>query len=103
MYDSTAILISEAVVDYDSAGNPIKERTFSEVFVQPRSVYQSEVYNAAQIGLRPSLTLFIANREDYHEERVLEYKGREYSVIRTDWNAQRDGISLICEERSQNG
>lgn len=103
MYDGIATLKAYAVITTDDYGNPtttIKETT---VYVQPRGVYQSEFYNAAQVGLKPSLTLFISNREDYDGQKVIEYEGKEYEVIRTDWNAQRDGISLICEEKVQNG
>lgn len=103
MYDGVATLKAYTESGFDSAGNPIETVTETEVFVQPRGVYQSEYYNAAQVGLKPSLTLFISNREDYSGETVLEYLGKEYTVIRVDWSAQRDGISLICEERVKNG
>ena len=103
MYDGVATLKAYGEPTYDAYGNEVPTIIEREVFVQPRSVYQSEFYNAAQLGLKPSLTLFIANKEDYSDEKVLVYEGKEYSVIRTDWNAQRDGISLICEERKNNG
>jgi hypothetical protein len=41
----------------------------------------------------------MTNRADYDGQKVLVYEGKEYSVIRVDWSAQRDGISLVCEER----
>ena len=103
MYDDVAILKSFGESTFDEYGNEIPSVSESQVFVQPRGVYSSEYYNAAQMGLKPSLTLFISNREDYHDEKVLTYQGRDYSVIRVDWSAQRDGISLICEERVDNG
>ena len=103
MYDGIAILKSFGEPTFDKYGNKTTPIIETEVFVQPRGVYQSEYYNAAQFGLKPSLTLFITNRDDYSGQKVLEYEGKEYSVIRTDWNAQRDGISLICEERVNNG
>ena len=103
MYDGVAILKAYGEPTYDQYGNEIPTVTEREVYVQPRSVYSSEFYNAAQLGLKPSLTLFISNRDDYEDERILVYEGKEYSVIRTDWSAQRDGISLICEEREING
>lgn len=103
MYDGIAILKSYGEPAFDEYGNKVRTVIGTEVFVQPRSVYQSEYYNAAQLGLKPSLTLYLANREDYSGQKVLEYEGKEYSVIRTDWKAQRDGISLICEERVKNG
>ena len=102
MYDGVAILIGYGAPTYDEELNEIIPENRTEVFVQPRGVYQSEFYNAAQLGLKPSLTLFLANRDDYSGEKVLHYEGRDYDVIRTDWNAQRDGISLICEERVGN-
>ena len=99
MYEGIATLIGYGESTYDEYGNEVITPELTEVFVQPRGVYQSEYYNAAQNGLKPSLTLFISNREDYAGQKVAVYEGREYSVIRVDWNAQRDGISLICEER----
>lgn len=99
MYDSIATLISYGTATYDTYGNEVIAETTTDVFVQPRGVYQSEFYNAAQLGLKPSLTLFIANKADYNGQKVLTFEGKEYAVIRVDWTAQRDGISLVCEER----
>lgn len=103
MYDSVATLKAYAAITRDEYGNPVTTIEETEVFVQPRGVYQSEFYNAAQLGLKPSLTLMLTNREDYDGQKYLEFEGKEYEVIRTDWNAQRDGLSLICEERVKNG
>ena len=102
MYDAVATLIGYGSSTFDKYGNEIEEIIERDVYVLPRGVYQSEFYNAAQAGLKPSLTLFMSNREDYHGETVLSFEGRKYDVIRTDWNAQRDGISLICEEKVEN-
>ena len=103
MYDGIAILKSYSNEGFDKYGNKTTKEVKRTVFVQPRGVYASEFYNAAQLGLQPSLTLYMTNRNDYQGEKVLEFDGKEYSVIRVDWNAQRDGISLICEERVRNG
>ena len=103
MYDGVATPRAYGTPTFDAYGNEVPTITETEVFVQPRGVYQSEFYNAAQLGLKPSLTLYIANREDYEGQKVLEYEGKEYDVIRVDWSAQRDGMSLICEERVNNG
>lgn len=103
MYDDIAVLKAYGETTFDRYGNATKAVTETTVFVQPRGVYSSEFYNAAQLGLKPSVTLFIANREDYDGQKELTFQGRDYTVIRADWNAQRDGISLICEERVKNG
>lgn len=95
--DGTAILIADGARTYDQYGNEIVATDEREVFVQARGVYRNEFYNAAQSGLRPSLTLFISHRVDYEGETKLRYEGREYSVIRTDWYG--DGVNLVCEER----
>ena len=99
MYDSVATLKAYGTPTYDEHGNEVPTITETTVYVQPRGVYQSEFYNAAQLGLKPSVTLYITNKADYDGQKVLEYEGKEYSVIRVDWSAQRDGISLVCEER----
>lgn len=99
MYDGVATLKAYGEPTFDSAGNEIPSITDRVVYVQPRGVYQSEFYNAAQLGLKPSITLYMTNRADYNGEKFLEYEGKEYDVIRADWSAQRDGISLVCEER----
>ena len=103
MYDSTATLKAYGTPTFDQYGNAIQTVTETEVFVQPRGVYQAEFYNAAQAGLHPSITLMLTNREDYSGEKVVEFENKDYNVIRVDWTAQRDGISLVCEERVHNG
>lgn len=99
MYDDVAILKAYGEESYDEYGNQTHTEIEHKVFVEPRGVYSSEFYNAAQLGLKPSITLRLANRADYNDEKVIEYRGKEYDIIRADWNAQRDRIDLICEER----
>lgn len=103
MYDDVATLKAYGESTFDESGNEEETVIETEVYVQPRGVYSSEYYSAAQIGLKPSIMLYIADREDYNGQKVLTYQGRDYSVIRVDWSAQRDGVSLICEERVNNG
>lgn len=99
MYDSIAILKSNPQTSFDEYGNEMITYTDQQVYVMPRSVYQSEFYNAGQLGLQPSITLTLTNRADYNGEKLLEFEGKLYNVIRPDWTAQRDSISLVCEER----
>ena len=99
MYDSIATLKGEPTVTYDTYGNEVITYQDNQVYVMPRGVYNAEFYNAAQAGLHPSITFELTNRADYHGEKLIEWNGVYYNVIRTDWTAQRDSISLICEER----
>lgn len=103
MYDDVATLIKYGTSTFDEYGNESIVTEKRDVYVLPRGVYQSEFYNAAQNGLKPSITLMLSNRADYDDEKVVEYRGRMYTVIRVDWSAQRDGIALILEERTNNG
>jgi len=100
MYDNIAYLIKDGVKSYDEYLNEHVETTRRMVYVQPRSVYNSEFYNASVLGLHPSITLTLANREDYEGEKMVEFEGKVYSVIRADWRAQRDSIDLILEEKT---
>lgn len=100
MYDDIAILKEYVISTHDKYGNAIKTEESRQIYVQPRGVYNSEFYNAAQVGLKPSITLYIANRADYNGEKIIEFQNVDYDVIRVDWSAQRDGISLVCEERA---
>ena len=99
MYDSIATLKGAPTTTYDEYGNEVITYQDNQVYVMPRGVYSAEFYNAAQAGLHPSITFVLTNRADYNGERLLEFEGKLYNVIRTDWTAQRDAISLICEER----
>lgn len=99
MYDSIATLKGEPTVTYDTYGNEVITYKDNQVYVMPRGVYNAEFYNAAQAGLHPSITFVLTNKADYNGEKLIEWQGVLYNVIRTDWTAQRDSISLICEER----
>lgn len=102
MYDSVATLKAYGASTFDESGNEVLAVTTTDVFVQPRGVYSSEFYNAAQAGLHPSITFELTNRADYNGEKVIEWNGKDYNIIRADWTAQRDKIVLICEERVHN-
>lgn len=99
MYDDIATLKEYTTNTYDNYGNPIQNVVKTTIYVQPHSVYASEFYQAAQLGIKPSITLDITNRADYGGQKVVEFQGEEYNVVRVDWNAQRDKISLVCEPR----
>lgn len=100
MYDNIAYLLKYGEKTYDAYLNEHIDSTRRMVYVQPKSVYNSEFYNAQIIGLHPSITLTLANREDYEGEKLVEFEGKTYNVIRADWKAQRDSITLVLEEQT---
>lgn len=101
MYENVAILKRENSRTYDAYRNEVITYTERLVYVQPRGIYNAEFYNAAQAGLHPSITLELTNRAEYEGETIVEFEGKTYDVIRTDWTAQRDKISLILQERTK--
>ena len=103
MYDNIAYLIKDGARTYDTYLNEHISTTRRMVYVQPRSVYNSEFYNASILGLHPSITLTLTNREDYEGEKLVEFEGKTYEVIRADWKAQRDSITLVLEEKTNPG
>lgn len=103
MWDDVAVLKGNPTATYDTYGNETIAYTETTVYVQSRSVYQQEFYNAAQLGIRPSLVLILPNRMDYSGEKLVEYQGNTYDVIRADWKNGRDSLSLTLAERIGHG
>lgn len=103
MYDTVITLKKQNPPTYDTYGNEVITYTDRVVFAMPRGVYNAEFYNAAQAGLHPEITFELTNKADYDYEKLIEYDGELYNVIRTDWTAQKDKISLVCERRVHNG
>lgn len=99
MWEDIAILKGDPTATYDTYGN--EELTYQEttVFVRSRSVYQQEFYNAAQLGLHPSIVLILSNRADYNGEKLVEYHDVLYDVVRADWRNGRDALELTLAER----
>lgn len=103
VFDSVATLKAYGTPTYDGYGNEFVPEIATTVFVQPQGVYNAEFYNAAQAGLHPSITFVLTNRDDYSGQSVINWENEDYNIIRTDWDAQRDEIRLICEKRVHNG
>ena len=97
--DAIAYLVQDDVRTYDEYGNEVISQPLKEIFVQVDTVYNTEFYNAAQAGLRPTLRFYITHRIDYNGETDIVYEGERYHVIRTDWSGH--GVALICEEQAK--
>lgn len=102
MFEGVAIL-KKAVITQDASLNEVTTYTERTVFVRPRSVFASEFYQAAAVGLKPSMTLVLSNYSDYEGEKLVEYDGKEYTVTRVYQRPDRDAVELTLEERVNNG
>lgn len=81
--DSVCMLIKETKNGRDRYGNPQIIRTEREVMCQAYSVNRSEFYSAANAGLNPQVVIRLSDYLEYDGEKLVEYEGELYSVIRT--------------------
>lgn len=101
MFEGTAILKKETI-SQDEYLNEIRTFTEKEVFVKEKSITRSEFYASASVGLTPSITLEMSMFDDYDDEKIVEYKGKTYSVIRTFKRPDSDALELILGEKKGN-
>lgn len=69
-----------------------------DVFVNVQSVTRQEFFDAGQAGLQPQY-VFVMFGPDYEGEKIVEYKGKRYSVYRT-YARKDDNLELYVEERA---
>lgn len=94
MYDSIGYLVSEVKTEND-IGDTIITPTERMVYVDEKSIRQSEFYQAQATGLRPEL-MFEMRRSEYQKEPKFKYDGTTYDIIRT-YKKNRDFIEIICQ------
>jgi len=79
----------------NNIGDSVKTPVPREVFANEKSIRQSEFYQAAVQGLRPSI-MFEVSLHDYDKEQMLEYDGITYKIIRT-YKKNTEVIELVCQ------
>lgn len=94
MYDAIGYLISETKTE-NTVGDTITTPTERLVYVDEKSIRQSEFYQAQAVGLRPEL-MFEMRLADYNKEAKFKYEDKKYDIIRT-FRKNRDYIELICQ------
>lgn len=94
MFSEIVELIS-IVKTTNEIGDSIKTKTKRQVFCKEMSVGQNEFYQAQTAGFKPTLKLELYIFE-YNNEQLVEYQGREYSVLRT-YKKNSERIELTCE------
>lgn len=94
MYDEVGYLLSETETT-NEAGDVITVPTERLVYVDEKSIRQTEFYQAQATGLRPEI-MFEMRREEYQNEPRIKYEGVTYDIIRT-YEKNRDFIEIICQ------
>lgn len=71
-----------------------------EVYCTVRSVGMREAYEALSHGLRPEWVFVLTHSFEYEGEKVCEYQGVRYHVLRTYMN-EADGIEITVERGNE--
>ena len=71
-------------------------KTARTVYCTVRSVGRTEMYHAMSAGLQPEYIFELAHFFEYQGEKLVEYQGVEYRVIRT-YVTDTDTIEITVE------
>ena len=83
--------------EQDDLGEWIETETSTEVFALVQSVTMYEFYQAGLEGMKPDFRFHVWLSE-YHDEELVDYKGKRYEVYRT--YIRKDGrIELYVNEK----
>ncbi len=74
------ITVTEATDDY---GDQTPTEMSAERLAEIKSIGQSEFYQANASGLKPEIKFVIADYLDYDGQKIIEYEGVRYRVLRT--------------------
>lgn len=70
--------------------------TSRTVYCEVKSVSQTEAYQARATGLSPEYRLVLSHSFEYKGEKLCEFRGIQYNIIRTYVN-ESDGIELTVQ------
>ena len=89
-----AELIS-VVYTSNEIGDTIEVASFRQVYVNKKSVRQSEYYQAMSTGLKPEIMLEVRTI-DYEDEKEIKFNDRKYRIIRA-YDKNGEITELVCE------
>lgn len=87
-------LVSVTTPD-NGMGDVVNIEVPRQVFVNKKSIRQSEFYQASANGLKPEL-MFEIRYGEYQGETLLEYNSKKYTIIR-QFSKNDEIVELICE------
>lgn len=94
MHAGKLTLIAEAPMPH-GAGEA-REETRRDVYCTVKSVGRTEAYMAMSAGHMPRYIFALAHDFEYKDERLCEYNGIRYRILRT-YMTEDDGIELTVE------
>lgn len=96
MFREVLTLIAEDPKTHGVTNKP--KETGRTVYVTVRSVGMNEAYQALANGLQPQFVFILSDYSDYENEKICEYNGTRYRILRT--YRRNQGIELTVEEVS---
>jgi len=99
-YDYELTLIGQTFEE-DEIGNQIPVETRTPILCGKKSAGRAEFYNAAAAGLRPE-PVFVVHAYEYNGERIVEFEGLRYRVIRT-YAVDFEELELTAERVAADG
>lgn len=95
MYDETCNLIP-VTKSISIIGDPLEtEGTPRAVFCRVKSYSMKEKFMAETTGDRPELTIVLADKAEYNDEPIVEYKNVRYKVLGVSFDDLHDDIGLV--------
>lgn len=88
-------------VDPDAIGNQRPVETRTTILCSVKSAGRNDFYSGAAAGLRPEY-VFTVHAYEYGGERIVEFEGKRYRVIRT-YQTGIEEIELTVERVIGNG
>jgi len=87
------------LISYTETQNDIGDTVLTpiekEVFVNKKSIRQSEYYQALSTGLKPEL-MFEVKSIDYEDEETISYENKAYNIMRV-FSKNGEVTELICQ------
>lgn len=99
MLQDVLYLIAEDPAAHGIFDAPTETRRM--VYCTVRSVGMQEFYRAMEQALHPTYVFILADHAEYQDEKICEWKGTRYRIIRTYTTGGR--IELTVEEATVDG
>lgn len=92
MNDVLLLIKTEQITD--DYGDPVITESSRQVFCRVASIGTKEFYQASATGLKPEIKFILADYLEYQGEKLVQYGGETYHVLRTYRNGQE--MELTC-------
>lgn len=97
MWNKEVTLVKKVFDGKDSLGQPIVKTKKTTILAQEKSITNSILYYAMQLGFKPTLMVHI-HAFEYDKESLLECDGIQYVITRAVQQNAGELIELQCEE-----